>query len=55
MPRLTSRLGLDAAVMNAVEEAGYPDDLEIDLDYLDYSQFDPATAHLFEIRSNLLI
>lgn len=47
--------GRNLAVMNAWKEAGYPPDFELDNDCLGYDEFDPGTAHLFDIRSNYLI
>lgn len=42
------------AILNAWREAGFNSELEVDNDYLGYDEYEPGTAHLFEITCDLL-
>lgn len=46
--------GRNLATLNAWAQMGYNDELEISSDHLGYEDYPPATAHLFNVKSNLL-
>lgn len=47
--------GRNLACLNAWKEDGYNDALQLDPDHLGYDEFEPGSAHLFDIKSGLLL